>query len=163
MRFWSTKPIVEFNKARGTSDAIAYAPVIPFTPSMKLITLDAPTHTIRARATIHHMSQCRIFNWKNIITIATNWATRRTLSGNERISSMKLTPAMRVTANRNHKYWKPKKALQIHSDNRKIRPPPLRTMLEWELLSFGLSIILNLLAILKYANSKTRISTKMIT
>ena len=48
---------------KGISDAMAYAPVIPLMPSMKLMIFDAPTHTIRASITAHHISTWSISNW----------------------------------------------------------------------------------------------------
>ena len=79
--------------------------------------------------------------------------TSRKESGKERISSTKLTHAARVTATRNYGYWNPKKALQIQAPIKKIIPPPRSTILEWELRSLGLSMMLKWLAMLKYTNS----------
>lgn len=41
---------------------------------------------------------------------------------------MKLIPAANVTAARKNGYWKPKTMLHIQAPNRKIIPPPRRTI-----------------------------------
>lgn len=58
------------------------------------------------------------------------------------MSSMKLTPATRVTAIRNQMLWKPKKAAHIHSPSTKMIPPPRSTMLLCEERWLGLSMML---------------------
>lgn len=88
--------------------------------------------------------------------MAANWATSLTLSGREWMSSMKLTPATRVTAMRNQMLWKPKKAAQIQSPRTKIIPPPRSTILLCEERWFGLSMMLHLSAMRKYTNSAAR-------
>ena len=93
---------------------------------------------------------------------AANCATSLTESGNERISSTKLTPAISVTPARNHGYSNPKNALHTHAPIRKIMPPPLNTIVECDDLWFGLSIMLNLSASLRYTNSINRRIRNMI-
>ena len=88
--------------------------------------------------------------------MAANWATSLTLSGREWMSSMKLTPAARVTAMRNQMFWKPKKAAHIHSPSTKMMPPPRSTMLLCEERWLGLSMMLHLSAMRKYTNSAAR-------
>ena len=49
-----------------------------------------------------------------------------------------------------------------NQDSVKIMPPPRRTIVECDERSFGLSIMLNLSAILKYANSIANSTVNMI-
>ena len=137
-------------------------------PSIKLMMFVVPTHTISAIGTIHHISQFIMPIDQNINAIATNCATNRTLSGSECTSSMKLTPAIKIRPAINGRYGmifcpcttiSTAQAIMLRL---KMIPPPRSTIVECELRSFGLSIILHLSAILKYTNSATTSSTAII-
>ena len=91
-------------------------------------------------------------NNSNVATICTPILT---LFGNDCTSSQKLTVQIINNPHRNGRYGTMLSACttiitaHIIMDKLKMTPPPLNTVVEWELLSFGLSMILHLSAMRK--------------